>query len=70
MIRQIKAIFPDKDPLSPKIIELQAEFNDTTGVFEKWIFPLHADFEDVLFFLEFTSDPKCRMEILGTEPNT
>lgn len=66
MRRKIKAIFPDENPLNPRIIECEAEITPE-GIFTQWIFDKGTDIADILFFLEFTSDEKCKAEILGYE---
>lgn len=67
MIKHIRAIFPDQNPLSPKIIECYAEINDETGRIENWRFSPSTPIEDIMFFLEFTSNPACEMISLGEE---
>jgi hypothetical protein len=71
MRKQIKAIFPDENPLSPRIIELEADVEVTDGglKFKSWVFKAGTPIDDINFFLEFTSDPKCKTQILGFEEN-
>lgn len=69
MRKKIKAIFPDENPLSPRIIECEAEVEVVDGglKFKSWHFPTGTPTADVFYFLQFVSDPKCKTEILGFE---
>lgn len=69
MIRDVRAIFNlTNDPLGPtKTIECQVNIDDESGKIVNWIFPKGTDMTDILFFMEYTSDSKCRMDIMGYE---